>query len=232
MSIDNAILMWCEDGHTWINQGDGTVSPSWGLGGTHMPVHDPLLCPEPERDDEGRIAGASCAGTFFVGGSDEGAGGADAIGGHGVFPQPVCLKPAVGGNAWRDQYLPFDRSRWCAWWVRAGNADPWRLTLHQGHSSRLWAATYECLDVHTGERLEVDRTYEARRASLAEYPASLRERWWTTEKGGKLIGCWSTMRKDGAGWLIGRRLVETWVREAVADGTATAGQQLDLIVDA
>ena len=54
MSESDVVLMWCEDGHTWINQGDGTVSPSWGLGGTHMPVADPRVCPEPDRDEDGR----------------------------------------------------------------------------------------------------------------------------------------------------------------------------------
>ena len=47
------------------------------------------------------------------------------------------------------------------------------------------------------------------RASLDEYPAYLRERWWTTPGGAKLVGCWSTMAKNGAGYLIDRRRVET-----------------------
>ena len=46
------LLRWCADGHTWIDQGDGTVSPSWGYGGTHMPVDDPLRCPEPKTNDQ------------------------------------------------------------------------------------------------------------------------------------------------------------------------------------
>ena len=54
MSTDNAVLMWCEDGHTWIAQGDGSVSPSWGYGGTHMPVNDPTLCPEPRTNEHGQ----------------------------------------------------------------------------------------------------------------------------------------------------------------------------------
>ena len=125
-------------------------------------------------------------------------------------PLPLALNLAVGeGHRWEDRSLPFDDKCWCAWWVR--NGGPWRLTFHQGGVSRMWAETYDCLDVHTGEVLAVDRTSTARRARLEEYPAYLRERWWTTDKG-TLIGCWSTMREDGAGWLIERRVVETWIR--------------------
>jgi hypothetical protein len=206
------VLMWCEDGHTWINQGDGTVSPSWGLGGTHMRVADPLLCPEPA-----------------LGGGARGVDGAEADG--ATNREPACLKPALGGNAWSDRDRPFDGTRWCAWWVREATGGAWHLTFHQGQESRLWAATYRCLDVRTGACLEVDRTWHVRRASLAEYPAYLRERWWTTPKG-TLIGCWSTMDKGGAGYLIDRRSVEAWVSEAVAIGVAAAGSQLVLDVDA
>ena len=135
---------------------------------------------------------------------------------------------AVGeGHRWEDAYLPFDDKCWCAWWVR--NGGPWRLTFSQGGVSLMWATTYDCLDVHTGEVFDVDRTWTARRARLEEYPAYLRERWWTTDKG-TLIGCWSTMSKSGAGYLIERRQVEMWVREAVQAGVATAGQQLTLDV--
>jgi hypothetical protein len=95
----------------------------------------------------------------------------------------------------------------------------------------MWAATYDCLDVHTGERIDVDRTWDARRASLDEYPAYLRKRWWKTEKGA-LMGCWSVMDKAGAGWLIQGPEVETWVCEAVAIGVATTGLQLTFDVDA
>ena len=222
--MNGAVLMWCEDDHTWIVQEDGTVSPSWGYGGTHMPVDDPLLCPEPERDEQGRATCPSCASRYYVGACDE-----CSRTGANAYPLPACLKPAIGGNAWSDRDLPFDGDRWCAWWVRKGGA--WHLTFNQGQESRLWAATYRCLDVHTGESFDVDRTWEARRASLDEYPAYLQQRWWTTPNG-KLIGCWSTMEKNGAGYLIKRSLVETWVREAVDRGLSTAGMQLALDVDA
>lgn len=32
---DSPLRHTCEDGHTWIEQPDGTVYPSWGCGGTH-----------------------------------------------------------------------------------------------------------------------------------------------------------------------------------------------------
>ena len=95
----------------------------------------------------------------------------------------------------------------------------------------MWAATYDCLDVHTGERIAVDQTWNARRASLDEYPAYLRERWWRSPSGAP-VGCWSTMDKDGAGWLIAQGQVEDWVRESVELGVASTGLQLSFDVDA
>jgi hypothetical protein len=59
-SFEEAVLMWCEDGHTWIDQGDGTVSPSWGYGGTHMPVDDATRCPEPRINAAGEYWCADC----------------------------------------------------------------------------------------------------------------------------------------------------------------------------
>ena len=229
MSDSGVVLMWCEDGHTWINQGDGTVSPSWGLGGAHMPVADPRVCPEPDRDEDGQTTCPSCGGRRYIGVCDQCSGADDR---ESAYPPPACLKPALGGNAWDDRDLPFDGHRWCAWWVRKRKGGPWRLTFHQGQESRLWAATYRCLDVHTAEWFEVDRTWDVRPASLGQYPAYLRERWWTTPGGAKLVGCWSTMARSGAGYLIDRRQVERWVREAVEEGAATAGLQLALDVDA
>jgi len=231
MAMNDAVLTWCEDGHTWINHGDGTVSPSWGYGGTHLPVEDAARCPEPETNADGEYWCADCEQWKQSLG--------DCIRGLSFTPwakeqwcsppQPVCLKPAVGANAWRDGDLPFDGDAWCAWWVR--NGGPWRLTFHQGQNSRLWTATCDCLDVHTGETFEVDRTWDARRAALADYPNYLRERWWRTDNGA-LIGCWSTMDRRGAGWLIRRCDVETWVREAIEEGVATNGLQLAFDVDA
>jgi hypothetical protein len=231
MSIEDAVLRWCAHGHTWIDQGDGTVSPSWGLGGTHMPVADPLLCPEPLRNDDGAIWCADCFDWKHTLG--------DCIRGLSFSPwerddwcrapEPACLAPAVGGNAWRDRNLPFDSSAWSVWWMR--RAGPWLLTFHQGQNSRLWAATYDCLDIHTGDTFEVDRTWQARRASITELPPYLLDRWWKTENG-TFVGCWSTRSRDGASWLIDRHDVEAWVRDGVQRGVADAGLQLTLEVDA
>ena len=231
MTARGPILMWCEDDHVWTVQEDGTVSPSWGLGGTHMPVADPRRCPEPRRNESGEYWCDDCRewkwslsdcirGLSFTPWEDKD---------WCAPPEPACLKPAIGQNAWSERDLPFDERRCCAWWVRRNGA--WRLTFHQGQLSRRWAATYRCLDVHTGESFDVDRSWDARRASVDEYPPYLRERWWRTNKGA-LVGCWSTMDKSGAGYLIKGRLVETWVAEAVNLGAATDGQQLALAVDA
>ena len=227
--MNDSVLRWCEDGHTWIDQGDGTVSPSWGLGGTHMPIEDALRCPEPMRNDDDEIWCEDCG--------EWKASIADCIQGLSFSPwenkkwcrSPIaaCLKPAIGGNAWRDQYLPFDDTCWCAWWVRKDGA--WLLTFHSGCSHRMWSTRYECIDVNTGDELDVDRTWQARRARLEEYPAFLRDRWWKTSKG-KLIGCWSTLAPGGAGWLIDRKLVQSWVHDAVRAHVATVGQQLVLDV--
>lgn len=194
-----------------------------------MRVDDPLRCPEPRTNELGQHWCADCGEWKWS--------LSDCLRGLSFTPwekeqwcsepAPACLKPAIGGNAWRDQYLPFDSTCWCAWWVRTDG--PWRLTFHLGCAHRMWTSTYDCIDVHTGERFDVDRSWTARRARIDEYPAHLRERWWKTDKG-TLIGCWSTMRKDGAGWLMNGRVVEAWIREAVELGVATAGQQLTLDV--
>jgi len=229
MTVDASVLRWCEDDHTWIDHGDGTVAPNWGFGGTRMPVDDPSRCPQPKTNEHGETWCDDCGEWKWSLG--------DCIQGVSFTPwakedwcrppAPACLKPAVGANAWRDQYLPFDRSSWCAWWVRRDGA--WRLTFHQGFASQRWASEYRCLDVHSAEWLDVDRAWTARRAKLDEYPTYLRERWWRTAKG-SLIGCWSTMDQRGASWLISQRHVETWVREAVALGVSSDGQQLALDV--
>ncbi|MGO9899903.1 MAG: hypothetical protein ACLP0J_09465 [Solirubrobacteraceae bacterium] len=222
MAIEDATLCWCEDGHTWIDQGDGTVSPSWGYGGTHMPVENPRQCPEPRHSDDGlywcercqegrRMMGdcvRGCSLTPWIKPAEQWCG----------MPAPDCLKHAIGANRWVDQYLPFDGRRWCAWWVRQDGGS-WRLTFHQGHAGRLWAAVYDCLDVRSGERVQVDRGWQARRAKLSDYPAHLRERWWRTPNG-TLIGTWSTTEPGGAGWLLDPRKVERWVQAAVRHGIA------------
>lgn len=126
--------MWrhaCEDGHCWTEQPDGTVSPSWGYGGTHARFsgHDPRTCPEPERDEADRYRCPGCGGWFF-----------GAHGERGVMfdpwnhkegccaPPPACLKPAVRSARWMrvKMMLPAQRKgkpvgarepRWTHSWV-------------------------------------------------------------------------------------------------------------------
>lgn len=58
----------CEDGHTWIEQDDGGVSPSWGYGLTSVRYEQgPRACPEPARDGDGQYECAGCGGRFYCG---------------------------------------------------------------------------------------------------------------------------------------------------------------------
>lgn len=71
---DSLLFHSCAEGHGWIEQPDGTVSPSWGYAGTHtsFPGHDPATCPEPERDEEGCYECPGCGGRFFSGHGERG----------------------------------------------------------------------------------------------------------------------------------------------------------------
>lgn len=86
----------CEDGHTWIDQRDGTVSPSYGAGGTHhhWKGYDPLTCPEPKRheSDHGYVC-PSCKAHWFMGSC-----------GCSRWrpPKPFCKKPPLFVFEWRD----------------------------------------------------------------------------------------------------------------------------------
>jgi hypothetical protein len=217
----NPVKRWCADGHPWIDQLNGTVSPSWGFGGTMMPVEDPLRCPEPDRDELGRVTCAGCGRRHHIGSCrDFPAQGRLCT---TPYPAPACLKPALGGNRWSDLYLPFDGS-WCAWWVRTNG--PWRLTFHQGIAGgEHWTSVYKCWDVETGDAMLVDRTWQARRAEIGDYPAYLRERWWRAASG-RLIGDWRTAGRHEAGWLIDGRQAVAWITEAVELGRSGSEAQL------
>ena len=115
---DATWLHECEDGHHWQEHANGTVSPSYGYGGTELawPGYDPKTCPEPERrwsrytEEEGEEVGPdhgikcpSCGGVFYRGNCDgpEGVAYAECLSG-GVCdpPTPICLNPIVWSARW------------------------------------------------------------------------------------------------------------------------------------
>jgi hypothetical protein len=100
---ESTLLHTCEAGHGWIEQPDGTVSPSWGYGGTHASFsdHDPKSCPEPERDEEGRYSCPGCGESFFCGHGERGVMCDPWNYKEGcVPPPPACLGPAVETKRW------------------------------------------------------------------------------------------------------------------------------------
>jgi hypothetical protein len=107
----------CEDGHSWQEWADGTVSPSYGLGGTRetWPGYDPHTCPEPERftrldlnEFGATVACSSCGEIAAPGDLMPGLSSspydawaeAKATGHDHTAPVPVCLKPPVRTLEW------------------------------------------------------------------------------------------------------------------------------------
>ncbi len=115
---DSMLMHRCEDGHSWKEQPDGTVSPSWGYGGTRASwegYEDPRLCPEPERrwsiyvDGEGKPVGPfhgykcpTCETINYAGSCSrqDGTFAGQMAGNVCEFPHPVCLKPAIWTARW------------------------------------------------------------------------------------------------------------------------------------
>jgi hypothetical protein len=97
------ILHSCEDGHTWREQPDGGVSPSWGCAGTsiHFPGHDPRCCPEPARDESGQFTCPGCDGKFYSGHGDRGVMSDPWNFDERCSPAPpACGKPPVRTRVW------------------------------------------------------------------------------------------------------------------------------------
>jgi len=108
---DSMLLHTCAAGHSWIEQPDGTVSPSWGYGGTHasFPDHDPATCPEPERDEHGRYGCPGCGGRFYTGHGEPGVMCDPWNYEEGCTPPPpACRTPAARTSRWMrvKQLLP------------------------------------------------------------------------------------------------------------------------------
>lgn len=115
---ETVLIHRCEDGHTWVEQPDGTVSPSWGYGGTHASwegYEDPKLCPEPERrfsryeDAEGNPTGPmrgyrcpTCSTVNYAGAcsQQDGTFAGQMAGNVCEYPHPVCLRPAIATSQW------------------------------------------------------------------------------------------------------------------------------------
>jgi hypothetical protein len=96
----------CPDGHTWTEQDDGGVSPSYGYGGTShtWPRYDPRTCPEPERVETGHGYRCVCGEVWFTGGC-----GCK----RWKPPRPVCRKPPAATFLWVDK--PRRRSEPSGW---------------------------------------------------------------------------------------------------------------------
>jgi hypothetical protein len=128
-ATDSPLLHQCAEGHVWTEQPDGTVSPSWGLGGTHaaFPGHDPRTCPEPERDVAGRYRCPGCGGRFHSGHGPAGVMCDPWNHREGcVAPPPACGLPAVESSRWMAVKAELRRERggvrpgWTRTWVPLG----------------------------------------------------------------------------------------------------------------
>ncbi len=178
----------CTEGHYWREHTDGTVTPSWGLGGTHLEVADAALCPEPATDEQGLYACPSCGESHRPGEVLQGMSCTPWEYGEGKrqeceVPIPACAKPAVWTRRWGDQSLPWPDegpgSLYSLWWL-SHRQDGQRLISHLGGGGK---EGREVIDMHTGEILRIasdDARWEAaatRRASLVDLPSEVRQAW-------------------------------------------------------
>jgi hypothetical protein len=135
---DATWLHECEDGHHWQEHANGSVSPSYGYGGTELAWagYDSKTCPEPARPGPGHGIKCPTCGTFFYCGHCPGPDDEVSIWNEPECapPSPACLKPIV----------------WSARWT------PVKQLLHRegrsGISERYegWTATWVPVDLETG----------------------------------------------------------------------------------
>lgn len=108
----HGVRHFCEDGHSWVEQPDGGVSPSWGYGLSSIRYDQPAdHCPEPQRgfsryDDGGPDHGyqcPTCGEVHYCGGCGMGVRCGLPPEGAPVCrpPDPACGKPAVRTLHWR-----------------------------------------------------------------------------------------------------------------------------------
>jgi hypothetical protein len=171
------VLHHCADGHHWTDQGDGTVSPSWGSGGTRFAVADAKRCPEPAGTAAWGHRGPDCGAVWHTGGCPCGSDAAVA---------PACLKPPVRSRAWSQRDGPWGESPYGCWWVSLGGG-PERPMLADGGLSCAW--TLLPVDLETGERtrrLDSARPgLRVRRIDFCDWPAWLRGAWRSTVAAGR-----------------------------------------------
>jgi hypothetical protein len=97
------LLHVCEDGHSWREQPDGGVSPSWGMALTtiHFDGWNPRRCPEPERDENRQITCQGCGTKFYIGHGTPGVMCDPWNFDERCQPAPpVCGKPPIATRAW------------------------------------------------------------------------------------------------------------------------------------
>jgi len=107
---DDPLEHRCAAGHYWREHTNAQVTPSCGYGGTFIDVDDPAVCPEPQTDDEGLYACATCGKRHRPGGGLRGMSFT-----HWEFsvdgrrecevPRPSCGKPPVWTRRWGDRGL-------------------------------------------------------------------------------------------------------------------------------
>lgn len=96
------LLHYCEHGHSWTEQPDGGVSPSWAMAGSSIkyPGWDPRCCPEPKRVNR-QIKCEGCGERFYAGHGTPGVMSDPWNYNPKCQPaKPVCAKPPVQTFLW------------------------------------------------------------------------------------------------------------------------------------
>jgi hypothetical protein len=150
-----------------------------------MPVADPTTCPEPIADRaDGRYTCGSCGAIKNHTGHHSGDGCSDQDGALCGMPWGrACGKPAVGdGHRWAERDWPFSANgAWRLWWVARAH-EPARLVWIIGSLSARWRSTFDVIDLHDGERFEIDGRdmtvgWRAGRAKLTDLPGAMLAAW-------------------------------------------------------
>ncbi len=195
IELASRTLRWCADGHSWIDHLDGNVTPSWGYGGTRVAVPNPRRCPEPLPRADGRRhrcarCGRSIRSTLaLIASRCDHTPAQRCV----ISTEHGCSKPALGaGHRWSECNWPFPaEDDWRLWWV-ARELDPPRLCWLIGTVSVRWRSTFDALDLHRGERFDIDGADQTirwviTRARHEELPAAMRTQWPTRADGRPVV---------------------------------------------